>query len=511
MNIVIIGGGIAGVMSALFARKYHPQANITVVRSSRIGILGAGEGSTKEWLYYLKFLDIPINSSVFYFNTDATIKYGISFENWSHTDNWYYGFNELLLRCDNVGVDISEYSLTNNDILHYYISKNKDVTICLSYIEKLIHDKCKLGATLHADSVTLDPLLSEYGLHYDVSKTVNYLESIASGRGVQIIDGLYIDCEQNEVGDIVSVYYTKHDDVKLKLDCDYVLDCTGFARLIYGKHFQPEWYSSKSRLPVDRAVTYRMEHKSNKQHMRGSTIARARNHGWEWNIPTWHDKRCGYLYDSDSCSEQQAVDELEYWYGHDINIINRFKFEGGYFSTYWTNNCIAVGLAAGFAEPLEAATNDVICEQLANSIPHIVNDNVHMYRSRANNKILNDWEYYIDWLQMHYISDQSSTNTIFWDKFKIDNINTSPRVQEILQSTSQVYQDTQYNVPWWLVILSGNKSLKNNNFKRYQNTVAKHMDRYIESEIDYINKHCDMLPDYNVGMSMLRGEVELHV
>lgn len=447
-NIVVVGGGMAGVTATLYAKSHYPDDNVVLIRSDKIGILGAGEGTTKEWTRVLSDLNIPYLSKDFLTQTQATLKYGIMFEGWNSRD-YYNGFNAGFLQVERFNRhSLPAYmkQLIDNDFigfLHYNSKLLKDDDKTAFHLsEYLVHKNYKIGTkSLTNDSFSDDYI--EFGLHFDVRSKVKYLENIARERGVDIIDGVYVDCEQNEQGDITTIHYTAGGSL-IKQQSDFVFDCTGFARLIMNKKYNQTWTSCKNELPVDQAITYKLPHDVDDlgiTKIAPGTVARARNHGWEFIIPVWSEKRCGYLYDSDSCNAQQAVDEIERYYGEKIEIVNQFDFQGGFFDKAWQNNCMAVGLSYGFLEPLEATTHHGVIDALDAVIDRIF-DNDERFITVWNSKNYTDWCNTRDWLQFHYMCERSRSDTVFWNKFNEDNVVLSDVAKYVLNKHGGKWKST---------------------------------------------------------------------
>jgi hypothetical protein len=138
---------------------------------------------------------------------------------------------------------------------------------------------------------------------------------------------------------------------------DFVFDCSGFHRLLIGKHFNSEWASYKEYLPVDMAVPFFIPID---EEIPPYTEAIAMKYGWMWKIPLQNRYGCGYVFDSSLISEEDAAKEIEEYLGFVPEYPRKnkgaFKFNAGGYKTPWVKNCIAIGLASNFIEPLEATS-----------------------------------------------------------------------------------------------------------------------------------------------------------
>jgi tryptophan halogenase len=289
-NIVVIGGGTAGWLTALFARKHYKKATVTLVESKEIGIVGAGEGSSVDFPNFLDFLNI--NHKEFINNTNGTIKKGIRFDKWSK----------------NVFYQIFRQS-------HY-----------------------------------------DYAFHFDSHLVGAYLKSIAKARGVNHL-----------IGDVISLEGEKNiKKVILKQDqqinTDFIFDCTGFAKLVIGRHFKQKWVSSSKFLDANAAITFSLP--TSKIVKDNYTNALRTKNGWIWNIPLKDRVGCGYVYSDLKIKDNTIREEILKLYGSKVEIGRKIKFEPGYFDKPWINNSIAIGLSSSFFEPLQATSISVAVAQL---------------------------------------------------------------------------------------------------------------------------------------------------
>jgi tryptophan halogenase len=289
-NLVIVGGGSAGWISALYFNTIRKDLNITIIESSEIGILGAGEGTVPNFSKFLQL--IKINEKDFFEKTKSSKKVSVDFINWKGDGDRY-----------------------QNPFF----------------------------------GTTMD---KPYGWHFDARLIAEYFKSIAISRGVNLIDDV-VDGFIKNGDDIISIKTKKG----ININSDFVIDCTGFKRLIIGKEYKSEWNSYSSYLKTNSAVVFlkpQNEHISFNTHTR--TSCTALKYGWLFEIPLQHRIGNGYIYDSNYISEEEAKNEVIEYLGYRPNFVNSFKFEAGCFKESWKGNCVAIGLASGFLEPLEATS-----------------------------------------------------------------------------------------------------------------------------------------------------------
>ena len=241
MKLVIVGGGTAGWLTALYLNKIAPDYNITLIESEEIGILGAGEGSVPIFPYFL--YNLGISEEEIIKETDATFKLGINFDNWrGNGEKYMHGFGvedkslnfEEIVKSGNViSVGLTpngtNYTITNL-IANDEKLDNTLITHLLSYNNK--------SPYLYIDD-TYKKVVS-YSYHFDATLMANFLRKKAEQRGVKRIEGTVKDIQNDNEGNICSINLT--DDITIS-NIDFVFDCSGFKRLIIGKHYESEWIS----------------------------------------------------------------------------------------------------------------------------------------------------------------------------------------------------------------------------------------------------------------------------
>jgi len=406
-GIVVVGGGTAGWLTALYAKQNYPNKDITVIASEEIGILGAGEGSTPMLISFLKDLDISLSDLIK--NCDATIKNGIKFTNWNNDGSFYYhGFYNHLEDKDifynhinpspvRVGsivinnglkeIELSEQTSENNKVP--FIFKKKDYES-----------------------------LSHISVHFNAAKLAIRLKEIALARGIKVIDGKIKTVELNEKKYVESLILENNEIVK----CSFVFDCSGFHRLIIGKTFNSKWKSYKNFLPVNSAVPFFLDMTDI---IPPYTEAIAMKYGWMWKIPLQNRFGCGYVYDSSLISEKEAVEEIENMLGYAPLYPRKdkggFSFDAGCYEETWINNCVAIGLAGNFIEPLEATSIFVSIIQLVKffKTKNCITGSSNNLRQRFNKNIVDVNTDISDFIYLHYMTSRNDTK--FWQKFSYEN------------------------------------------------------------------------------------------
>ena len=391
-NYIVVGGGTAGWLTALYVKEKFPYSNVTVIASSEIGILGAGEGTTMEFIDFLK--EIHITPKDIIKNAKGTIKKAIKFHNWNGDNKYYWQpFSAKF------GLSIID-QLCNKKIVNY----NKQ-------FEKKDMD----------------------ALHFDARLFAKYLQTVGISRDINLIDDNVIDIVTDETGEIRSLLLKSNKEIF----CDFVFDCSGFKRLIIGKHFKSKWNSYDHMLPMKKAMPFFLDN-SNEQNLPPYTEAIAMKYGWMWKIPVQGRYGCGYVYDSDYVTDEEIKSEIEQSVGQRVEVPKIFNFDAGYYQESWIKNCVAIGLSAGFVEPLEATSiwmQILSLKFLLHYIDGVIFKDqkiIDYYNRDVNNLNLDT----INFLYFHYLTERSDSK--FWQEFKYNTMPTESIKQLIEISKNRI-------------------------------------------------------------------------
>ena len=361
MKICVVGGGTAGFVAALILKKSYPGFVVDVLRSSKIGTIGVGEGSTEHWSAFMDFMGIQAGDLIK--NTDATFKSGIMVQNWSNTD--------FLQSVHDPFVSVGEYTW------HSHLPFNK-------FMEENINETG----------------VSQY--HFNTHKLNDFLTAKAIELGCNITDDEIENVVLNDLGDV-----KKLESKTNTYEYDFYVDCTGFSRLLINK-LGAKWQSYSKYLKMKEAIVFPTEAE---EEIPLWTVARAMNSGWMFRIPVWERKGNGYIFDSDFITPDQAHIEVETYLGHGVQIAKHLKFDPGALDKPWINNVCAVGLSASFVEPLEASSIGTSINQsflLASRILNYNPQSIERYNKEVD-AIMNNIR---DFIVLHYITNR--TDTQFW-------------------------------------------------------------------------------------------------
>lgn len=384
-SIGIIGGGTAGFVAALILKNTYPSVDIEVVRSTKIGTIGVGEGSTEHWSFFMDYVNIEPYEIIK--ECDATFKSGIMFENWGEKD--YLQNVEGNLVGDQQGLLF---------VYAKYIAEGygpKDLVGINTWNSMVPFNR-------FMDNTPKDTLVSQY--HFNTNKLNDFLTKKSIERGISVVD--------DEILDVV----TEQDQIKfLKSEnkiynYDFYVDCTGFSKILISK-LGAKWNSYSDYLAMKEAIVFPTDNEDYPMW----TLARAMDAGWMFRIPVWERKGNGYIFDSNFINADEAQREVESYLGHSIEVAKHIKFDPGALDKTWIGNCCAIGLSASFVEPLEASSIGTSIQQsflLADRINNYNEHTIKLYNKQVE-KILENIR---DFIVLHYITNRDDTD--FWKYIK---------------------------------------------------------------------------------------------
>lgn len=415
MNVVIVGGGSAGWITALMVKRFIGWASITVIESSEIGIIGAGEGTTPQFVSY--FLDrVGISVADLIRNTGATIKMGVKFVDWNGDgDQYFHPFDDPISGSLELGLADPRGPHLDLDRISYGAR--------LAYANRVpmaLRPPPERDIMAAPERHIMPKAL--FAVHFDASRLADYLRVVAIGRGVRRIDAKVTGFDQAPSGAIEHIRLGERPPVP----ADLVFDCTGFHRLILGKLYNIPWVDLSEELPVDRAIPFFLPSTTPRPPY---TTATALKNGWMWSIPLQDRVGCGYVYDSSFATDDAARAELRSMFGPELDLARTLSFKAGYFERSWEHNCVGVGLSTGFLEPLEAtaiwalllSVNEFLKVHFAVDDPRS-RATFNEYHRAVNERMAN-------FLYLHYLGQRRDTP--FWQTFE-QRTRMPPRIGELL-------------------------------------------------------------------------------
>ena len=402
-RVAIVGGGTAGWLAANHLGVElgrDPDIEITLIESNDIPVIGVGEGTVpriKETLQKFGISELDLLATC-----DATFKQGIKFANWMNAEKYgadhfyYHPFSSPYPS----GFDVTNYWLNHRDSLAFSRLSELYSTAELNRCPKQVSSPPFVGAV-------------DYAYHFNAAKFSDLLarnarEKFSVKHRFETIDQVL----REEDGSIKQlVYRTGEID-----EFDFYIDCTGFTSLLIGKTLGIPFLDKSDCILSDTALALQ-EPTAETDEIPPYTLATAHPSGWIWDIPLTSRRGIGFVYASKYMSEAQAVESFSKYVGRDLQNANLRKvpMKIGYRESFWSKNCVALGLAHGFVEPLEATSilvTDFSAQLLARNFPR-VRDDIPLLAGYCNKAVAFTWERVIDFVQLHYfISDRR--DSAFW-------------------------------------------------------------------------------------------------
>lgn len=441
---VIVGGGTAGWMAAnLMARRWHGEkADICLLESPDVGIIGVGEGSTPQLKAF--FDAIGVTEADWMPRCNATYKVGISFRGWSTRPGFDGYFHPFPAQTDTRNYKAFVYNcyLRRNGI---DVDAHPDRYFVPAYL-------AKHGLGPIPDSNFPFPVL--YGYHFDSLLLGRYLRDVAVARGVTHRQASVTDVIRGDSGGIGELVL----DDGSRVAADFFVDSTGFRSLLMQQGMHVPFRSFSDNLFNDAAVVLPTKQGRTPQ---SQTISTAMRHGWAWEIPLTNRIGNGYVYSSASCSPDEAELELRQKLGlvDDEIEARHLKFKVGRVDKHWHANCLAVGLSQGFIEPLEATALHVVQSTVEGFLDRYETDGCDQRNQDAfNDEISRRIDGIRDYIVCHYRAN-SRTDTEYW-RTNAANENLSDSLRQILHT--------------WLQREDLTAEIQRQGISRYYNTISWH-------------------------------------
>lgn len=406
-TVLIVGGGTAGWITACYlARMLGARLpggiRITLVESEDIGIIGVGEGTFPSIRKTLK--RIELDESILIRDANATLKQGIRFLNWRRDpatdpgDRYYHPFQ------------IAEQH-TDMDLLPYWllgVAGDRRWDEVSSVQKRVIDDDRAAKLVTHENYAA--PLA--YAYHFDAVELARLLRRHGIGLGVRHLIDTVDEVRLGEDGSIAALKARQAGE----LSADLYIDCTGFCAQLIGQALHSPFKSFRDQLFCNRAVAMQVPYGAPDAPIPSCTISTAQENGWTWDIGLHERRGIGYVYSSDHTSDDRAEEVLRGYIGPAAEGMTAriLKFEAGFRPIQWRKNCVAIGLSAGFIEPLEATGigfAEIAGIIVANLFPW--SGDYEVCAKQFNAQMATRYAHVIDFIKLHYCLSERR-DTAFW-------------------------------------------------------------------------------------------------
>ncbi|MEP3478803.1 MAG: tryptophan halogenase family protein [Fuerstiella sp.] len=398
-NIVIVGGGTSGWMTAAMLSHSLTTAEccITVVDDGKGGI-GVGEATIPSIIQLVRHLGV--DEAEFMRACDATWKLGIQFCNWKEEGHTaWHPFGQCGAKID------------HRDLFHYWLADQTR-----SYQSYSLNWSASLAGKSPHSKTSRSQIAADgaYAFHLNSEKLAGWLKQQAISNGTQVVADRI---ESVATDDVNQVSHVSLPD-GTSLQADLFIDCTGFNGLLISKCQSADWVDYSDQLLCDKAVAMKLPATKLKQPF---TNSQALSSGWAWDIPLMNGRGVGYVYSSHFISDEAAANELQQHVRSSQKVMDKslhlLQMKVGRREIAWAGNVLAVGLSAGFIEPLESSGLHLIqtaVERLLKYLPTangstragVEEDGQSGLRSAYNAETAIQFDEIRDFVQLHYLLNQ---------------------------------------------------------------------------------------------------------
>jgi tryptophan halogenase len=336
-NIIIVGGGSAGWMAAATLIKEFPKKNISLIESPSISTVGVGESTIDGVRLWSNWLGI--DDKQFLKFTDGSYKLSIKFTDfYKKGESFHYPFGGTYTENNRAGLNDWWFKK-----FFYPKTLNSDYAECNFPQMALVNqNKC----FYNEDSDIPFNFKRDTAFHFDAAKFALWLKDhYCIPKGVKHIKEEITNIEEDSNG---------IKSLNNKYKADLYIDCTGFSSLLLGKTLKEPFESYSNLLPNNSAWATRIPYMDKEKELVGYTNCTAIENGWVWNIPLWSRIGTGYVYSDKFISDEDALIQFKKYLKKDDLEFKKIKMRVGIHNRVWVKNVIAIGLSAGFIEPLES-------------------------------------------------------------------------------------------------------------------------------------------------------------
>ncbi|WP_331347032.1 tryptophan halogenase family protein [Cellvibrio sp. UBA7661] len=474
-RVVIVGGGTAGWLAAAAIGKiYQGKVSVTLLESDAIGTVGVGEATIPTMIAFHKLIGIPEMDMMR--ATNATFKLGINFKNWGEIgEDYIHAFGQV------------GRIFWAGEFQHFWARAKAlgDTTPFGAYCFE--HEAARAGKFAICESPALN-----YAFHFDAGLYAKYLRSFSEPLGVVRQEGKVDRVEQDaESGFITRLHL---DDGKV-LEGDFFIDCTGFRGLLIEETLKTGYENWQHWLPCDSALAVQT-HKTAPATAYTSSTAHA--FGWQWRIPLQNRTGNGVVYSSQFAdrgwADKTLASNLD---GAMLTEPRLIQFKTGRRKLGWNKNCVALGLASGFLEPLESTSIHMVTSGLIRLLrlfplrgvqPVLVEEYNRQSREEA--------ESIRDFIILHYHATRRNDSE-FWNYVRTMPVpDTLRHRMEMFSESGMVFLggDELFRTNGWAQVLIGQGITPRSYQPIIDNMADDEFKNYMKGFRNHIAKNLELLP-----------------
>tara|TARA_R110000851_G_scaffold291115_1_gene445407 strand:+ start:434 stop:1981 length:1548 start_codon:yes stop_codon:yes gene_type:complete len=428
-NIVIIGGGTAGFMTATTFVRLFPKKKITLIESPNIKTVGVGESTIVQFRQWLSL--VRIKDEDFMKHCDAVYKLSLRFTNFNKIDS------------GRVEYPFSHPEPIDNNRLNLWffkklISPNTPLTDYADSFYPMMalvnNNKVYKGKELGNFNFKTDT-----AFHFDATKFALWLrDNICKGK-INHIKSEVKEIKTNDDG--IESLTLDNGDV---ITGDLFIDCTGFKSLLLGETMKEPFISYNDIIPNNKAWATHVEYTNKEKQLVGVTNATALKNGWVWNIPLWSKIGTGYVYSDKFTTDEKALTEFKkHLKKQKFDITNskfvNIKMKIGIHKRLFVKNVVAIGLSAGFIEPLESNGLYTVHEFIQNLTRMFERDSITQWdKDTFNYSCRNTFRNLAEFVSLHYaLSERDDTK--YWNE--VINREYDTGIHELLPTQNHGFRD----------------------------------------------------------------------
>ena len=387
MKVLIVGGGSAGWMTAATLESQFPNYEISLLEAKNISTVGVGEstlGQITDWMRLLK-----IEDKNFIKHVDGSYKLSIKFTDfYKKGEFFHYPFGSPAVAQSRAGTNDWWFKKIINPETPY--SDYADCTYPLQM------------AYVNQNKFDIDQVVRAY--HFDATKFGLWLKNNYCKKIKHILDDV-VSVEQDENG---------IKSLNNKYNADLYIDCTGFKSLLLGDNLKEPFESYSDMLPNDSAWATRIQYKDKEKELVPYTNCTAIENGWVWNIPLWSRIGTGYVYSSKFVDDETALKQFKKHLRQEDLDFKKIKMRVGIHNRLWVKNVVAIGLSAGFIEPLESNGLFSVHEFLIKLVRNLQREKISQWdRDNFNYQCKQMFKVFAEFVALHYALSHRD-DTEYW-------------------------------------------------------------------------------------------------
>lgn len=483
-TLIIVGGGTAGWIAAASLAKYlGDTGKITLIESEDIGTVGVGEATIPQ----IRKLNasLGLDEAEFIRATQGSFKLGIEFNDWGHVGESY------LHTFGDPGLDLAGLKFH-----HYWLRAVQSGAINTSFWDYSLHNRAayshKFAPVQRVGNTQMGGL--SYAYHFDAGLYAKHLRKLAESLGVKRQEGRVTDVILDpETGFIDSVSLQSGE----ALAGDLFVDCSGFRGLLIGDALGVDYMNWSQYLPCNRAVAVGCEAT---EPLLPYTKSTAREAGWQWRIPLQHRTGNGHVYCDSFTSQDEATTRLvESLDGAMTGEPKQLSFTTGRRKEFWSKNCIALGLASGFLEPLESTSIHFVQSHVSRLLEYFPDKHCGAAtRAEYNRVVGKEFELVRDFLVLHYKQTRRD-DTEFWRYCRdMDIPDSLTHKMALFSETGHIYReiDDLFRESSWVQVMLG-QGLMPSGYHRMADKLSEAQLKQFMGDVDaLITKTVALLPTH---------------